>query len=348
MNWLRFASIWGFNLLPPDRVCGIHESMKKAGGGRNNAVIAQIGLCLVAVAAVVAAVLVTNPASTQTENAAAVTAASTVPVTAATPTEAAPTTLPADPQFPHETVNDNDASKALYGWGTAQPTQMKATVHYGGTSTLLSPERRRLLGEQLVQVREAALKIETVAEAEKQGFVRNFQRINGRGFEYINWSRFNTKLDLSRPTMLAFDGDSPDSRVMSVAYNVLGAMADGPPTDLPLEVIPWHYHSNLCEKDNSIVGSVEYDANGNPYPEQAQRCKDLGAVFRPELNHWMVDLWVIPGWENPWGLVSSKHPDMMFEPTPWFTSNKTGEVDGFGLYCDIPAGADPAPASTPS
>ena len=322
--------------------------MKKAGGGRNNAVIAQIGLCLVAVAAVVAAVLVTNPASTQTENAAAVTAASTVPVTAATPTEAAPTTLPADPQFPHETVNDNDASKALYGWGTAQPTQMKATVHYGGTSTLLSPERRRLLGEQLVQVREAALKIETVAEAENQGFVRNFQRINGRGFEYINWSRFNTKLDLSRPTMLAFDGDSPDSRVMSVAYNVLGAMADGPPTDLPLEVIPWHYHSNLCEKDNSIVGSVEYDANGNPYPEQAQRCKDLGAVFRPELNHWMVDLWVIPGWENPWGLVSSKHPDMMFEPTPWFTSNKTGEVDGFGLYCDIPAGADPAPASTPS
>ena len=322
--------------------------MKKAGGGRNNAVIAQIGLCLVAVAAVVAAVLVTNPASTQTENAAAVTAASTVPVTAATPTEAAPTTLPADPQFPHETVNDNDASKALYGWGTAQPTQMKATVHYGGTSTLLSPERRRLLGEQLVQVREAALKIETVAEAEKQGFVRNFQRINGRGFEYINWSRFNTKLDLSRPTMLAFDGDSPDSRVMSVAYNVLGAMADGPPTDLPLEVIPWHYHSNLCEKDNSIVGSVEYDANGNPYPEQAQRWKDLGAVFRPELNHWMVDLWVIPGWENPWGLVSSKHPDMMFEPTPWFTSNKTGEVDGFGLYCDIPAGADPAPASTPS
>ena len=327
---------------------GIHEAMTEAGGGRNYAVIAQIGLCLVGVAAVVAAVLVIDPASTQTQNAAAVAPATTVPVATSTPAEAAPTTLPPDPQFPHETVNDNDASKALYGWGTAQPTQMRATVHYGGTSTLLSPERRRLLGEQLVQVREAAVEIGTVAEAEKLGFVRNFQRINGRGFEYINWSRFTTKLDLSRPTMLAFDGDSPDSRVMSVAYNVLGTVGDGPPDDLPLEVIPWHYHSNLCEKDNSIVGSVEYDANGNPYPEQAQRCKDLGAVFRPELNHWMVDLWVIPGWENPWGLVSSKHPDMMFEPTPWFTSNKTGEVDGFGLYCDIPAGSDPAPASQPS
>ena len=49
-------------------------------------------------------------------------------------------------------------------------------------------------------------------------------------------------------------------------------------------------------------------------------------VFRPELDHWMVDFWVIPGWENPWGLVSSKHPDMMFEPTPWFTGHHTGEA----------------------
>jgi len=341
---------WGFNLLSDQGVCGIHGGMKKAGGGHNFAGFAQMGLCGVALVAVVAAVLLIKPASTQTQDLASAEVPTTVPVSTVpvTTPAPAPSTLPPDPQFPQETIDDHNASKAMYGWGTAQPTQMRATVHFGGTSILLSPERRRLLGEELVQVREAALKIGTVAEAEKQGYVRNFQRINGRGFEYINWSYWSTKLDLSRPTLLAFDGDRPDSRVMSVAYNVLGTMQDGPPTDLPLEVIPWHYHSNLCAKDNSIVGNVEFDANGNPYPEQAQRCKDLGAVFRPELNHWMVDLWVIPGWENPWGLVSSKHPDMMFEPTPWFTSNKTGDADGLGLYCNIPAGADPAPASTPS
>jgi len=235
----------------------------------------------------------------------------------------------------------------LYGWGTSQPTQMRATVRFGATNQLLTPERRQLLADQLVLVRAAAMSTPTVADAEAQGFVRNFQRVNGRGFEYINWSRFKNTLDLAHPTLLAFEDDKPDSKVISVAYNVLGTIEAGPPKGLPLEVIPWHYHSNLCKKGDSIIGNSEFDENGNLYPEQAARCAAEGAVNQPQLNHWMVDLWVIPGWENPWGLVSSKHPDLMFEPTPWFTSDQTGQ-DGLGLYCHIGQTTDAIPAVTPA
>lgn len=324
--------------------CGIPDAVTKDGSAAYARL--HLGLCtLTALTLIVSVVADRSP--TSAAPAAAAQASSPTP---AAPSTAAPTTISTPPPttivpdvvFPDVPVDDYQSETALYGWGTAQPTQMRATVHFGGTNRVLTRERRALLASQLVEVRAAAMGIGTVAEAERQGFVRNFQRIDGRGFEYINWSRFSSELDLSRPTLLAFEDDKPDSRIISVAYNVLGTIEDGPPRDLPLEVIPWHYHSNLCEVDDTIVGSVEYDADGQPYPEAVQRCVDLGATFRPELNHWMVDLWVVPGWENPWGLVSSKHPDMMFDPTPWFAA-PVGDADGFGLYCRLPDGADPAP-----
>lgn len=303
-----------------------------------------LGMCA-AVVALIAAVLVTGQRSDTDQGVAAAAPESAAP--AAAPSTTTPsTTAPPTTLFSQEPVADTGAEGKRYGWGTAQPTAMKATVHYGGTDTLISPERRQLLADQLVQVRNVGLAIGTVAEAERLGFVKNYQRINGRGFEYVNWNNFSNVLDLNKPTVLAFEGDQPDSRIMSVAYNVFGAVQDGPPDDLPLEVIPWHYHSNLCEKDGNIVGSIEYDPNGVPYPEQVEWCLSQQAKFRPDLNHWMTDLWVIPGWENPWGLVSSKHPDMMFEPTPWFSSDRTGEQDAWKLDCRLPEDGPPITGQT--
>lgn len=283
-----------------------------------------------AIVAALAVALVWDPPADRTTAVAAASAGEGSSAAPATATTVPGTPEPVDPEtlFPAEPVDDGDPASFLYGWGTAQPEQMRATVHYGGTNTPLSPERRALLAEQLVLARAVGMNIGTVANAERMGYVKNFQRLNGRGFEYVKWSNFTHELNLWQPTVLAFEDDKPDSRIISVAYNVLGTIQEGPPTDLPLEVIPWHYHSNLCEKGGTIVGSVEYDKDGKPYPDQVERCLQMGAKFRPDLNHWMVDLWVIPGWENPWGLVSSKHPDMMFEPTPWFSSDSTGEVAG--------------------
>lgn len=253
--------------------------------------VGVVGLALV----VAAAAVVLNPPASGTGS------------DPSTATSAPATTAPPDSGDGTDAAADADGSSSGgFGWGAAQPPQMRASVQFGGSDEPISDERRALLGRQLEQARAAALAVGTVAEAERQGFEKNYQRIDGRGFEYINWDRFST-FDLDKPSMLVFADDTPDSPVVSMAYNVLGTVEAGPPRDLPLENIPWHFHADLCEKDGSIIGS-----------DEPKRCAAEGAAVKPELNHWMVDLWVIPGWENPWGLVSSVHPDLTEEPTPWF------------------------------
>jgi hypothetical protein len=264
-----------------------------------------------------------------------------VPVTTPPTTTVPPVELP--PGVVDQPANDGDADTAIYGWGTMQPPGMRATVEYGGTNERLSPERRTLLGYQLAEARQAGLDIGTIAEARRQGFVRNMGFVNGRGVDYINWSRFTDHLDLSKPSILLFPNDSPSARVISVAYNVTRSVEEGPPTDLPLEVIPWHYHASLCQREYTMVGAIGSDADGHPYEEQIQACRDMGATFRPDLSNWMVDLWVMPGWENPWGLASSNHPDMYVQPTPYFPWE--------GLPSAVPSAngaAGPTPAVIPA
>ena len=78
-----------------------------------------------------------------------------------------------------------------------------------------------------------------------------------------------------------------------------GAAEAGPPEVLPTEAIPWHFHYDQCMKDGQIIG-------GEDHPGEEE-----GGTVRPELDGWMVDLWVVPGWYNPWGLISSKPPDLL-------------------------------------
>jgi len=184
---------------------------------------------------------------------------------------------------------------------------MAPLVVHGQSSAPISTERRTLVGQQLDFARNVALDIGTVAEAERLGYRANYQRIDGRGWEYLNWSYMSSTFDISHPSMLVFEDNKPDSRVISMAYNVTGTKADGPPKYFPLELLPWHWHENLCSVGSAIISSNDLD-----------RCKRLDAEVHPELNHWMIDLWIMPGWENPWGIESSKHPDLFIIPQPWY------------------------------
>ena len=284
-------------------------------------------LAVLVVLGVVAVPVIDHLATTSTSKS----ATSTVRANAsgATTTEAAPTAgagCSRDAGTPAACIDQKQLAVPVtsvpprqpLGWGAAQPHNMADTTMFGSTSTKLSDARRAILASELEQARAAGLAVGTVRNALREGFVKNWTRVDGRGYEYINWSRWTPKLDLSKPTMLLFEDDKPDSRVISVAYNVLGTRAAGPPKDFPLEVIPWHYHHDLCKKGDSVIGNVETDANGKLIGKGAQRCQVAGASYQPQLDDWMVDLWVIPGWENPWGLVSSKHPDMYLKPQPYF------------------------------
>lgn len=237
---------------------------------------------------------------------------------------AAPTTTAATSGVPTTIPAPNP--RGLSGWGTAQPNAMAATVMGGRSWTHMSADERKKVADDLVHVRKVALEIGTVKHALELGYVPNFQYVDGRGYEFIKWSNITDKLDLDRPSMVNFPDKDPDTGIASVAYQVLGTKEAGPP-DFHPEVFPWHYHSLLCLKNGSIMGSVEYDPAGKIYKTQAERCENAGAEYQPQLNHWMVDLWVVPGWENPWGLVSSKHPDLIRTPTPWFSSTNVAGPD---------------------
>lgn len=188
----------------------------------------------------------------------------------------------------------------LYGWGAWQPAQMNRPLHGGVSKTPISAERRSILGHQLEQARAAALNVGTVAEAEQAGYVKVHGYLPGRGLEYVNFSLIDHTLDLSRPEVLAFPDDAPDTGIMAIAYYVLADKGDPPPDTFPTEVIPWHSHFDICHRGEEYILS-----------QDAQRCAAEGGVVDKGLTGWMLDLWVVPGWENPWGLVSSKNPDLI-------------------------------------
>lgn len=190
------------------------------------------------------------------------------------------------------------------GWAADQPPTMLNKIYKGRSDRPLLPERRALLGEQLARARAAAMKAPTVADAEAAGYEKTHEFVYGRGVEYAKWSYVDDQFNIDEPELLAYEDDKPDSRIVSMAYNVLGVAETGPPKDLPLEVIGWHFHTNVCRKGDLYIGSDGYDCVGN------------GGWIDHSKDNWMVDLWVIPGWENPWGLISSKHPDLF--NLPWY------------------------------
>jgi hypothetical protein len=188
-----------------------------------------------------------------------------------------------------------------YGWGAWQPAQMARPLVGGSSERPISAERRALLASQLERGRAAALALGTVAKAEAAGYVRaydNFQ--SGRGFEYVNFGLIDGEVDVDRPEILAFTGKEPASPVAAIAYYVRAEEGDPPPDTLPTEAIPWHSHWAICRKGGEYIDSQ--------HPEE---CRAQGGEPDESLTGWMVDLWLVPGWENPWGLVSSKHPDLM-------------------------------------
>lgn len=192
-----------------------------------------------------------------------------------------------------------------FGWGAWQPMQMNRPLVKGESAKPLTAERRALLGRQLQQAREAGLRVGTVAEAEDAGYVKVHDFSSQRGYEYVNFDYVDRKLDIDHPEVLAFPSDEPDAGIAAIAYYVVSDLGSGPPDTFPLEAIPWHSHWDICQVGEQYLGSQEPAA-----------CADMGGKTRPDIDGWMLDLWVIPGWENPWGLVSSKHPDLREDVQP--------------------------------
>lgn len=204
------------------------------------------------------------------------------------------------------------------GWGSFQPGAMRQ-IHLGTSDEPMTPARRKVLADMLVRARDAALEVGTLGNAKKMGYQQVSATPSDGRIEYVNFA-YQDEFDVDHPSMVVFADDSTDDApVISIAYGVKGSYKDGPPEDFPLEAIPWHYHGPLCfDKEGHIIADMHtFKVDKSTYINgKPASCEAHGGVLHTEFSSWMVDLWVVPGWENPWGLVSSKHPDLY--PKPWY------------------------------
>ena len=261
---------------------------------------AQVAVAVMALIA--AAAVVQDAASFDSEESAGAAEASG---TARSEDDSSSSTEPEDYRHAvHSLEPTEQDNPGQYGWGVDQPTMMNRPLVHGVDSKPLSIDRRELLGRQLERARAAALRLPTVRDAEAAGYKLIHEPKPGRGAEFVNDALLDSELELDHPEMLVYASPDPSAPVAGQAYYVIGAIDAGPPKDFPLEAIPWHYHYGICDMDGQYVASEDFP------------CEAEGGEVRDDLTGWMVDLWVVPGWENPWGLISSKHPDLIPPTSP--------------------------------
>jgi hypothetical protein len=174
----------------------------------------------------------------------------------------------------------------------------------------LSPAARRLLANQLVVARQAALKYPTVADAARAGYILAGKFTPGAGAHYISMSDGASQylgkakgLDPAHPLAIIYDGTFPTSRVVGLMY---GSFAPLPPEGFAGPNDHWHRHSNLCITFEK--GKIGIPFAPDSSVTQAQ-CDALHGDFMRE-SLWMVHAWVVPGWDSPDGVFSHANVDL--------------------------------------
>lgn len=164
----------------------------------------------------------------------------------------------------------------------------------------LDAATRKVLFDQLVRARAAALRYPTVADAEAAGYRKVTPYVSLIGAHYMNFSLVDATFDVERPEMLLYDGTEPGSAVVGLSYYQLGpAEPEGfaGPNDR------WHRHVGLCvDPARALVVGGERTT--------AAECATLGGVKVDGSDAWMTHAWVVPSWESPQGVFSAENPNL--------------------------------------
>jgi hypothetical protein len=156
------------------------------------------------------------------------------------------------------------------------------------------------LGRQLQIAHEATLRHPTVRDAEADGYEMITQYLPCIGAHYIKTPIFLGGFDPATPTMMLYDGTSPDSKVVGLSYAML-ADKESPPEGFAGPSDLWHAHdvgTEFCVSNGIVINASGNDCTANG-----------GAMFGFD-KHWMNHTWVADGWPSSWGVFSSEHPDL--------------------------------------
>ncbi|MDP9442209.1 MAG: hypothetical protein M3P34_08550, partial [Actinomycetota bacterium] len=152
----------------------------------------------------------------------------------------------------------------------------------------MDAEAAALLDRQLDAARMVAGRYPTVADAVADGFDPAAPYESLIGSHYLRFADVDHVFDVTRPEMLLFDGDSPESRLVGLSYYVVGPVA---PEGFAGRADRWHQHVQTC----LTAGGPAFAGDGY------RQCRASGR------NSWMLHAWVVAGWESPRGVFSDEN-----------------------------------------
>lgn len=103
------------------------------------------------------------------------------------------------------------------------------------------------------------------------------------------------RFDAARPTSLLYEKDGEGYRLIGVMYTApAGLNEDGLDERIPLSVVAWHQHVNVCLPQgdplrNLFGGGPGFGLDGSISTEA--ECREAGGRFYPRLFGWMVHLY---------------------------------------------------------
>ena len=196
--------------------------------------------------------------------------------------------------------------------GDLSPDQpYDATPHVRVTPARVPTSADSARGDSLVRAaREAVSRYQSVALAEQDGYnVRMEKMKQAKVLHYTspsNGFRARSAFDPARPTSLLYQrAPSGALKLIGVMYTMpASATLDELDARVPLGLVQWHLHTNICmPKDREVrsaadfVGrNAKFGPRGSITTEEA--CMRAGGRFRAQSFGWMVHVNVMSS--DPW------------------------------------------------
>lgn len=206
-------------------------------------------------------------------------------------TSSAPTTTTSE-------VGATAASGHQHEGGTTDPDRPTIVEFHGS--------ERQELADQLVQVREMAMRYPTVADAEAAGYELTTPYAPGTGAHYgkdADTQPPGQPLDLAKPQSFLYDGTDPGSRLVGVMYVQLGG--DEAPDGFAGPLDTWQAFPGQC---------LEPGTTDPVFPTKdsvtEEECDEAGGTF-VDVTAWIQHVWVVPGWEAPGGVFAPYNADIV-------------------------------------
>lgn len=162
------------------------------------------------------------------------------------------------------------------------------------------------LRDQVRQVRDVALRLDTPEKAVAAGYVNTTSDVPFMGKHYLNTKLVTDgKFDPTQPEGLLFSNiDGTGDKLVGVWFLQLpgmgGVTREVEPAGFASDLDLWHAHIGLC-----LVGT-----QGASEGETRESCEAKGGRFTADLR-WMMHVWVAPeATENPDGVMSYLNSDL--------------------------------------